>query len=195
LAALLNAQHERFRLPRLWEATIDVEVKPGEAIVACCEVTATRQAALPTLTAQHHAQFAVLCAQAAYDGAHAAEFGSWVECWLAGQDSSGASARALADALDREGVQAPPGDQMVANAARAAAHAARVAWLAGRAREEESARAIELATEAVHTALRLAHLDLPSLADQVVPKAASPVLPIRPLATPNPNRILRALPT
>jgi len=88
-----------------------------------------------------------------------------------------------------------PGDRMAANAARAAMHAARVSWLAGRAREEESARAIELAAEAVHTALRMAHLDLPFLADQVVPKVAGPVPPIRPILTPIPNRILRALPT
>jgi hypothetical protein len=84
---------------------------------------------------------------------------------------------------------------MAANAARSAMHAARVSFLAGRAREEESARAIELATEAVHTALRMARLDLPSLAEQVVPKVASPVVPIRPISNPIPNRILRALPT
>jgi len=198
LAALLNGQSERFRLPRLWEATVDVDVTPGEAIVACCEVTATRQVSLPTLTARHHAQFAVHCVRAAYDGTHRAEFGAWAESWLAGQDGSGMNARALADALesdDQDGGPARPGDLMAANAARAAMHAARVSFLAGRAREEESARAIELATEAVHTALRMTHLDLPSLADLVVPKAVGPVLPIRPISSPIPNRILRALPT
>ncbi len=195
LAALLNSQNERFRLPRLWEATVDVDVQPGDAIVACREVTATRQVALPTLTAQHHAQFAVLCARGAYEGGlHEAEFRAWAECWLAGQDSSGINARALADELEGDTL-VQPGERMAANAVRAAMHAARVSWLAGRAREEENARAIELATEAIHTALRMARLDLPSLADQVVPKASGPVLPIRPLATPIPDRILRALPT
>jgi class 3 adenylate cyclase len=198
LAALLNGQNERFRLPRLWEATVDVDVTPGEAIVACREVTATRQVSLPTLTAKHHAQFTVHCVRAAYDGAHLAEFGAWAESWLAGQDGSGMNARALADALesdDQDGGPARPGELMAANAARSAMHAARVSFLAGRAREEESARAIELATEAVHTALRMARLDLPSLAEQVVPKVASPVVPIRPISNPIPNRILRALPT
>ena len=198
LAALLNGQNERFRLPRLWETTVDVDVEPGEAIVACREVTAVRQMALPTLTAKHHAQFAVHCARAAYDGAHQAEFGAWAECWLAGQDGSGMNARSLADVLesdDQDGAPALPGDRMAANAARAAMHAARVSFLAGRAREEESARAIELATEAVHTALRMAQLDLPALAEQVVPKVIGPVLPIRPISSPIPNRILRALPT
>jgi len=199
LAALLNNQNERFRLPRLWEATVDVDVKPGDAIVACREVTATRQVALPTLTAQHHALFAVHCARAAYEGGlHESEFRAWADCWLAGQDSSGASARALVDELedgDRDSLLAPPGDRMAANAARAAMHAARVSWLAGLAREEESARAIELATETVHTALRMARLDLPSLADQVLPKGTGPVPPVRPLTPPIPNRILRALPT
>lgn len=35
-----------------------------------------------------------------------------------------------------------------------------------RAREEENADAIDLAAEAVHTALRMADLDLPALADR-----------------------------
>jgi class 3 adenylate cyclase len=200
LAALLNVQYEQFRLPRLWEATVDVEITPGDAIVACREVTTTRQITLPTLGAQHHAQFAVHCARAAYEGGlHATEFNAWAECWLAGQDSSGHNARALADELDRDAHRgndlAHPEDVMAANAARAAMHASRVSWLGGRAREEENARGIELATEAVHTALRITNLDLPSLADQVVPKVPGPVLPIRPLTTPVPNRILRALPT
>ena len=78
----------------------------GDAIVACREVTATRQVPLPTLTAKHHAQFAVHCARAAYDGVHQAEFGAWAECWLAGQDGSGMNARTIADALEG-GVEAP----------------------------------------------------------------------------------------
>src|SRR6266568_3028230 len=97
LAALLNCQNERLRLPRLWEATVDVDVKPGDAIIACREVTASRQVALPMLTAQHHAQFAVHCARAAYEGGqHEAEFRAWAECWFAGQDNSGTNARTLA---------------------------------------------------------------------------------------------------
>jgi class 3 adenylate cyclase len=199
LAALLNSQNERFRLPRLWEATVDVEVNPGDAIVACREVTATRLVPLPTLTAQHHAQFAVHCARAAYEGGlHETEFRAWVDCWLAGQDSSGTNARVLVDRLegDAQGnALAHPGDVMAANAAKAAMHASRISWLAGRAREEENARAIELATDAIHTALRMTQLDLPALADQVIQKASGAVLSLRPISNPIPNRILRALPT
>ena len=63
VAALLNAQNERFRSPRLWEATVDRDVTHGEAIVACREVTTTAQVPIPTLTGMHHARFAVLCAR------------------------------------------------------------------------------------------------------------------------------------
>jgi hypothetical protein len=84
---------------------------------------------------------------------------------------------------------------MAANAARSAMHASRVSWSAGRAREEENARAIELAAEAVHMALRMKHLDLAALAEHVVPKITGPVPPLRPPAAQPPNRILRALPT
>src|SRR5205823_10884347 len=127
----------------------------------------------------------VRCARGAYGGVHDTELRAWAECWLAGQDTSGNNGRALADELEAErGLLVGPGERMAANAARAAMHAARVSWLAGRAREEESARAIDLTTEAVHTALRMAHLDLPSLADQVIPKVAGAVLPIRPPGTP-----------
>jgi hypothetical protein len=136
----------------------------------------------------------------AYEGGqHEAAFGAWADSWLAGQDSSGVNARALADELEGEARRGNelnhPEDLMAANAARAAMHAARVSWLAGRTREQENAQAIELAGEAVHTALRITQLDLPSLAEQVVPKLVAPVAPIRPLAAPVPNRILRALPT
>jgi hypothetical protein len=200
LAALLNGLNERFRLPRLWEASTDVELEPRDAIIACREVTTTRQVALPTLTAQHHARFAVHCARAAYEGgAYENEFRGWADGWLAGQDSSGTNARALADKLEgeaRRGYELThPEDLMAANAARSALHATRVSWLAGRAREEENARAIELAAEAVHTALRIANLDLPALADLVVPSVAGQVLPTVRQAAPPPNRILRALPT
>jgi class 3 adenylate cyclase len=200
VAALLNGLNERFRLPRLWETTVDAELKPGDAMVDCREVSAIRQIPLPTLTAQHHAKFAVHCARVAYEGAlHEEEFGAWADGWLVGHDNSGVNARTLADELEAEAHRgnelAHPEDLMAANAARAAMHAARVSFLAGRAREEENARAIELATESVHTALRIAHLDLQALADLVLPPVAEPVLPNRPLAFPMPNRILRALPT
>src|SRR5579859_1810382 len=200
LAALLNGQNEQFRSPRLWEATVDVEIKPSDATVACHEVTATRQVPLPTLGARQHAQFAVLCARSAYEARlHALEFNAWAETWLTGQDSSGHGARDLAEQLDRNAHHrnelAHPEELMAANAARAAMHASRLSWLAGRAREEESARAIELAGQAVHTALRITELDLPSLADQVVPSVVAPVAPRHPQAAPVANRILRALPT
>jgi hypothetical protein len=84
---------------------------------------------------------------------------------------------------------------MLANAARAAAHASRLSWLVGRARDEENIRAIECAVEAVHIAMRMTRLDLESLADQVVPRAVAPVTPLRTMVAVGSNRILRALPT
>ena len=200
MAALLNPMNERFRLPRLWEASVDREAGAGDALVACREVTTLRQVALPTLTAQHHARFAVLCTQAAWDGGlGATEFNSWANSWLAGQDTSGVNARELADELEAEAHRgtglAHPELLMGANAARAAVHASKISWLVGRARDEENSRAIELAAEAIHTALRMTRLDLVSLSEQAVPRAASAVPPVRPAPSVAANRILRALPT
>jgi hypothetical protein len=184
-------------LPRLWEAIVDVVPTRGDAIVACQEVATTRQVTLPALTGEHHAQFAVRCARAALEGGlFEHEFGTWAETWLVGQDSSGVEARALADMLEVEGGSGlvHPEVLMAANAARAAAHASRLSWLAGRARDEENTRAVDLATQAVHTALRMTRLDLPSLADQALPKFDGSAA-TRPPVSVTPNRILRALPT
>jgi hypothetical protein len=185
----------------LWETTVDPEPAPDEAVVDCHEVTTTRQAPLPNLTAQHHARFAVLCARAAYaGGAREAQFNAWADGWLAGHDSSGVDARALADELEAEahrGVSLThPEELMAANAARAAAQASKLSWLAGRARDQENTRAIDLASEAVRTALRITRLDLLALAEQASPRPVSPVPPLRGSASPvTRNRILRALPT
>jgi class 3 adenylate cyclase len=174
LAALLNVQNERFRSPRLWEANVDRHLLPGDAIVACREVTTTAQVSIPTLTGVHHARFAVLCAQAAYaaDSRQNTEFGHWAEGWLDGQDSSGVGARAIAGALEAQAdggtVMTHPEEMMAANAARAAMHASGLSWRGGREHTEENTRAIHFATEAVRTALRLTHLDLPALADQAL---------------------------
>jgi class 3 adenylate cyclase len=165
LAALLNPLYDRIRLPRLWEVTVDREVEPGESVVVSAEVKATRQASLPATTAQDHARFAVLCAQAAFtEGAQALEFSQWAEGWLAGLDNSGVKARAMADSLESGG----HGELMAAYAARSALHAARTAWLAGRARDEDHTRAVDLAGEAVSLAQRLAHLDLAALAERAL---------------------------
>src|SRR5919201_2500304 len=201
VAALMNPLYERFHLPRLWEATVVGEPAPDQALVDCHEVTTTRQVPLPTLTGLHHARFAVLCARAAYPGgSHQARFNAWADGWLVGNDSSGIAARALADELEAEAHRgtglAHPEELMAANAARAAAHASKLSWLAGRARDEENASAIGLATEVVRTALRITRLDLIALAEQATPRSASPVPPVRPApATLTRNRILRALPT
>ena len=199
-AALLNAQHERFRLPRAWEVTVDKDAASESGLLECREVTTLRQVGLPALTGQHHAVFAVLCARSAYRGENAAAFGDWAASWLAGEDASGINARELADALERQAGPDPdsgltlPHELMLANAARGAAHAAKLSWLPGRARDQENARAIECATEAVHIALRMAKLDLGALADQAVPKVTA-VPPLRPRTPVTPVRILRALPT
>ena len=84
------------------------------------------------------------------------------------------AARALADELEAEAHRdtslTHPEELVAANAARAAAQAAKLSWLAGRARDQENTRAIELASEAVHTALRMTRLDLVALAEQAVPR-------------------------
>jgi hypothetical protein len=105
-------------------------------------------------------------------------------------------ARQLADELENQadlgaGVSVRE-ELMLVNAAQAAVHASRMSWLAGRARDEESARAIECATSAVQTALGLAQLDLGAIVDQVLPQA---VAPMRPISDPASIRILKALPT
>ncbi|HEV7662722.1 MAG TPA: adenylate/guanylate cyclase domain-containing protein, partial [Chloroflexota bacterium] len=200
VAALMNAQYERLRLPRLWEAIVDVEPVRGDAIVACGEVATTRQVTMPTLTGLQHAVFAVLCTRAAYDGGlREQEFTNWSDGWLNGQDNSGVNARALADLLESDchgsiGLSHPE-LMMAAKAARAAMHASKLSWLAGRARDEENSRAIELATEAVQTALRMAQLDVPSLAEQAVPKPTSAIPPARVQSVVTSTRILTALPT
>jgi hypothetical protein len=199
-AALLNAHFERFRMPRLWEVAIDREPTPGSAIVGCSEVTALRKVELPILTGKHHAHFAVLCARAAYDGGrHEVEFNDWAASWLGGGDNSGVNARELAEELSgqaqRDTLLGVPQDLMLANAARAAAHASKLSFLVGSARDEENKLAIQYAFEAVHTAMRMTRLDVVALADQAVPKAVAPVAPIRPTSAAAPNRILRALPT
>ena len=141
-----------------------------------------------------------LCAQAAYRGGlHAPEFDAWADGWLAGQDSSGIDAREIADELENEALRglelARPEEMMAAKAARAAMHAARQSWLAGRARDEENTRAIELSTEVLHTALRITQLDLPALAAQALPQMATPVAPTHLVSAPAASRILRASPT
>ena len=179
-AALLNAQYERFQMPRLWEARIGEAPTPGDATVACHTVTTLKQVPIPTVTGVQHARFAVLCAQAAYSsGPHAVDFHHWADGWLAGNDASGVNARAMADMLEAE---ADRGygvvnleEMMAANAARSAAHAARLSWLAGRERNDTNTQAIQCATQAVHTALRLTLLDLPLLADRSMPGPVSAV--------------------
>jgi class 3 adenylate cyclase len=177
VAALLNAQNERFRMPRLWEASVDQDLTPGDAIVACREVTTTGQVPIPTLTGMQHARFAVLCARAAYtaDSDEDTEFGPWADGWLNGQDSSGIGARAMATALeaeaDRGSFGGRPEEMMVANAARSAMHAAGLSLRGGREHAEENTRAIHFATEAVRTALRVARMDLPALAEEAVGSA------------------------
>jgi class 3 adenylate cyclase len=174
VAALLNAQNEQFRMPRLWEASVDRDLTPGDAIVACREVTTTRQVSMLMLTGMHHARFAVLCARAANAAGsdENTEFGQWAEGWLSGQDRSGIAARALATALEAEADRGTtvghPEGMMAANAARSAMHASGLSLRGGREHAEETNRAIHFATEAVRTALRMTRMDLPAFADKAV---------------------------
>jgi hypothetical protein len=178
LAALMNVAQERFRLPRLWAVRTDADAEYVNGIVECHEMTALRQVALPTLSAQDYARFAVLCAREAYaGGALETDFADWADLWLGGLDSSGVAARAMADSLESEahrgsGIM----DQqavMAANAAGAAVHAARTTWMAGRARDAELTSCIGAAGEAVRAAQLMAHLDLAELAETAVPSLAA----------------------
>jgi len=174
VAALLNSQNERFRSPRLWEATVDKDVPRGEAIVTCREVTTLAQVPIPTLTGMQHARFAVLCAREAYAAVtdEDPEFDHWAAGWLSGQDGSGIGARAMAGTLEaqaeRGAVAHEAQSMMVANAARSAMHAAGLSLRGGREHTEETSKAVHFATEAVRTALSMADMDLPTLADQAV---------------------------
>jgi class 3 adenylate cyclase len=181
LAVVMNLLNERFRLARCWEVTIDRALEAGAATVECSRVVARRQVAIPNSNAQELARFAVLCAQmASEEEPLTAEFRHWADGWLAGQDSSGVQAREIADGLESGSRDADslanPEVRMAANAARAAMHSARTAWLAGRARDEENARAVELSGDAIGLALRLARLDLVELAERAG-RAGSASLP------------------
>jgi class 3 adenylate cyclase len=174
VAVLLNAQNERFRSPRLWEATVDRDVTRREAIVACREVTTTAQVPIPTLTGMQHARFAVLCAREAFaaGGDDDTEFDHWALGWLSGHDGSGIGARAMAAELEAEAARGSVAREaetmMVANAARSAMHAAGLSLRGGREHAEETTKAIHFATEAVRTALNMVDMDLPTLADQAL---------------------------
>jgi class 3 adenylate cyclase len=178
LAALLNVANERMRHPRLWEVQVDdLDIEANEPEIFATSVTAVEQVPMPTLVALDFARFAVSCAREAFSaGLLGIEFTSWSKGWLAGQDRSGEEARALAEALETEayrfgGGYMHPEMLAAANAARTAVHAARTAYLGGRARDEETERTAEVAAEAVHLASRVARLDLVALADQAVPDA------------------------
>lgn len=181
VAALLNAQNEQFRMPKLWEAKVDRDLTPRDAVVAAREVRTSQQVSIPNVSAMQHARFAVLCAREALadTSPEAKEFGHWAQAWLSGQDHSAVNARALASRLESEADGGTSvghsASTMAANAARAAVHAAGLTLPVGREYAEESARAVQLATEAVRTALRMTRLDLPALADQ----ALNNVLPAR----------------
>ena len=117
----------------------------------------------------------------------------------AAADSSGTAARDLADRQERDARRDSARFTrlhwlMLANAARAAARASKLLWLAGRARDEENATATALAADAVRTAMHMADLDM-ALAEQAMPTGASSVGPIRSALMVAPDRILRALPT
>jgi hypothetical protein len=173
VAGLLNPVFERFRYPRLWTATVDVEVDPSVGTFECHEVTTEQQISMPTLGADDFARFAVLCVREAYaGGGREDEFMDWTERWLTGMDPSGIAARELADDLWRDaqrgGVISDVREEMASYAARAAMHAARTRWTAGRAREEELASATACTADAVRTAMQLGNLDLPELAEAAV---------------------------
>ena len=204
LAALLNGIERTYRIPRLWEASVDSESPPGSPVLMCKQVTIKRQATLPTLTGVYFARFAVLCARIACEGTRYEEdFSSWATGWLAGDDSSGTAARELAEELEREARPSQDADLMtlplplmLANAARAAMHASKLSWLVARARDEENTRAVACAAETVHTAMRITQLDLLGLSEQAMPKPApAPVARTTMAAPAAANRILRALPT
>jgi class 3 adenylate cyclase len=205
LAALMNGIERGYRIPRLWEATVESESPAGSAVLLCSHVTVRRQATLPNLTGLHYARFAVLCARTACEGTrYEDDFGGWAAGWLGGEDSSGTVARELAELLEREArlgsnpdLLTLPLPLMLANAARAAMHASKLSWLVGRARDEENARAVACTAEAVHIALRMAQLDLGALAEQCMPRlVAAPVAPLaRGVSAASADRILRALPT
>ena len=164
LALLLNPQFERYSMPRIWEAFVDVEAVRGDAIVACSEVATTRLVTPPELTALHHARFAVVCALAAYG--EEPTFQAWAHSWLAGHDHRGVQAGALADQLEADAREA---DERTRSQVIMAARAARAAAMAAEDGEQANAGAINCAAEAIRIAMGMTGLDLPALAQQAVP--------------------------
>ncbi len=173
VAALLNPGQERFRYPRLWEIAASGLAEPEGVHLACIEATAVRQCPLPRLSSEDRARCAVLAARSAYrSGLFADEYAEWSRAWLAGQDRAADPARRIAGLAEsdayRGGRLANLGALAASKAAEAAVHAARSAWLRGRAADEEAELAARTVAEAIHLATRLARLDLAALADQAV---------------------------
>ncbi len=174
VAALLNSFNERLQRPHLWELEVDGEVEPEDTLVPCTGATALRQVALPNLSPEDRARCAVLATREAYrSGLFAPEFDEWSRAWLEGQDRSAEAARKMMSAAEndayRSNVLSNIGALAASKAADAASHAARAAWLRGRAADEEATIVERCAAEAVHLATRVARLDLAALADQAVP--------------------------
>jgi len=200
IAAFMNGLDERIRMPKLWEVNVDEDVVAAHATVGCRDAKAVRIVPLPPLTGMHFARFAVLCARAAYaDGMHGEEFVGWADGWLTGQDNSGISARELADELERAAERGSgmsrPEELMAANAGALRGACGQDDVACRRARDEEAARAIDHAAEAVHFAMRFTKLDLPAMAEQAMHQIPAALPTARVAPTIAATRILTALPT
>ncbi len=173
LAALLNPFNERIARAHLWQVAVGGSQEPEGTQIPCTEATALKQHPLPKLSSEDRARFAVLATREAYrSGLFANEFDEWSRTWLAGKDRSADAARKMMGEAEndayRESGLSNIGALAASKAAEAAMHAARAAWLRGRAADEEALTVERSAAEAVHLATRVARLDLGALADQAL---------------------------
>ncbi len=173
VAALLNQVYENVARPRLWEVAVRGEVEPESAQIPCTEATALRAVGMPRLTAEDRARFAVLATRSAYrNGLFVEDFSQWSRKWLAGQDRAADAARQIQTLAENDAYRgsqlANLGALAASKAAEAAVHAARGAWLRGRAADEEAAIVVQAAAEALRVAMRVSRLDVVELANQAV---------------------------
>jgi hypothetical protein len=85
LAALMNDVHVNYENPKLWEAEGEIILRDGQLKCGCRQLTTIREIPLPEISRHDRMVIGIRCVLAVYDGA---EFVSWANKWLSGEDRS-----------------------------------------------------------------------------------------------------------
>jgi hypothetical protein len=149
LALMLNPIHANFKPVRAWEAIGSGRSKSDGLKIGYESVTVLREVAIPDITVEQIARFAICCALQVYKEE---SFCRWANCWLSGKDGSAWATEAEA------GTEAGTAAWAAMWAAEAAA--VQAAGTAAEAAAEAAEAAAEAATEAVQAAAAAADLEL-----------------------------------